>query len=480
MNVDSPRSPHIWALPWAIAGWALLCAGVGVLLGTGGWVAAAAVLGALALARLVLAGAWPMAVVWLVLVPTVGVFLDNLLGGLPFVRSKRIAFLILMGLWAWSATLQPRRVPLVPLERRMLWFLALALLSLLTALGSKPLALWAKDDASFLFDGYLMPMMAFFIARRIDWPEPRFQQLLWLLMAAAALLALTAPLETLLGITWFVPSYMLVIQTIERATGTFGTAAEFGVVMGAFFLLAAYLRLHARTTPMKTLCTLLMLLLLSAVVLSKTRAAWLGLTLALSYLYVTEPRCRPLLKTFALLGALALVAAVPFLLALRGFEERVTELSPIYNRLAGWTTALNMMINNPLTGIGFGRAAFGDVRGDYATGFGDVSGSWIREMVVPHNEFFNIAAMMGIFGIAVYLAVIGGMFRRLRTAAADLTRGDSTRIFAGHVAAIWLLWIVNACFADFGNLHYINVLVFFLSGLAVWHIDNDGRAAVGG
>jgi O-antigen ligase len=163
------------------------------------------------------------------------------------------------------------------------------------------------------------------------------------------------------------------------------------------------------------------------------------------------------------------------LLALHGFQERVTDASPAYNRIAAWGSALMMIVANPLTGMGLTRYAFGMHRGDYAFEVGDISGAWIRQLAVPHNEFLNVGVMTGLVGLVLYLRIFSAVMRSLRSEAANPAADLRSRTTSCYVGAIWVGWCVNAFFADFVNMGYVNVLLYFSAGFAEALAD-AGRA----
>ncbi|MBS0346731.1 MAG: hypothetical protein JSR69_09740 [Proteobacteria bacterium] len=455
------------SVPGGTVSWALLGGVLGGLVGAGMWLEAVIALAAVGFVLLLMAGPWMMALAWLIGVPVVGSFANNVLQVLPFVRLERLGGGLLFAMMVWQVAFRRQaRVPFSAMEKRLVAFLSVAGLSVLMVLRGKATGEWLHDDFSFYFDGYLLPMSAYLLARRLEWSESRLRLLMNLLALAAFYLATTAFLETLLAIDWFIPKNTAVIHTIERATGTFGNAAEYGVVISSLFVLCILLLTRALNPGQRLLFGGLLIWILAAAVLSKTRAAWVGLLLSVGLLYVLDRQSRPLLTLMGFTGALGVVVAVPFLLSMHGFEARLTDTGPIYNRIAGWATAVNMMLQNPLLGLHMSRYAFGINRGEYATSFGDVSGAWIRELAVPHNEFFNVGAMTGVLGFVLYLRVFSGVFGELRGIWRAPTCSDTARVFAVHVTAVWLGWLVNANFSDFANFHYINILVFFLAGTA--------------
>jgi O-antigen ligase len=480
MNQPAARVPALAPVlrGWLMnSPWALLAALFGLTVGSGAWLFAGVIVGALLALLLLISGVWWVAMAWIVLSPTFGVFFNDLLQGIPFFRADRILMLVLLGSLAFQVVFQKRRLPAwSPVEWRMAAFLLLGTVHTLVGLRDRTLSDWSKQDAALLFDGYLMPMAGFFIARRLGWDEARAVRFLWLLAAAALFLAITAPLETLLGINWFIPTYIDVIQVLRRATGTFGNAAAYGAVMGSMLLLVALLYTQVRGPEQRILLLSLLLAALGAIVLSKTRASWLGVAAGLAFVFVRDPKSRPLLTLFGIGAAIAATVALPLLLAMQGFEERVLDTAPIYNRIAGWGAAINMMLQNPLTGVGWSRYSFGMHRGEYAIDVGDVTGAWIRELTVPHNEFFNVGAMTGLVGFVLYLRVFTGMFGALRAAWSDAAQAPFTRAMAGYVGAIWLAWCINACFADFGNFDYANIIIYFTAGIVAALADTRPSA----
>ena len=439
---------------------------VGLMLGTEEWLAAAAALGLLGGVLGLMTGRWWVAMVWLAVSPTVAVFFNNLLQGIPFFRTERVLLLVLVGYFVADAAFRKRPIDTLDhAERCMLAFLGVCLAHALWSLSIKPLGPWSKEDGALFYDGYLMPMLGYFIARRLHWHGDRSRRFLWLMGGAALFLAATAPLETLLGVAWFIPKYLDVIHILKRATGTFGNAASYGAVMGSLFLLAGLLYVHARTSVQRAALGTLLIVILGAVLLSKTRAAWVGLLVALVVVYAKEPASRGLLGLLGAVGAMAGVVVLPLLLASQGFQDRALDAAPVYNRIASTAAAVSMMVQNPLTGVGFSRAAFGQNRGAYAVDVGDVSGAWIRELAVPHNEFLNVGAMTGLVGFMLYLRVFIAVFSALARNGRDGS-SDFVRSWSRWVFALWVCWCVNACFADFGNLGYINILLYFSAGIA--------------
>lgn len=172
---------------------------------------------------------------------------------------------------------------------------------------------------------------------------------------------------------------------------------------------------QANTTPMLILWRGLtggvFLLLLLALMLGQSRAAIIGVLVALvgiALLIVPVGRFR--LRYWALAGiALLLViqASVTFTVfsgtdgadnaggnsvGLSPRDERTTA-----HRLAIWNSALDMVLDHPLTGVGMNRFRLGAVRADYPI-------EKYPQLFAPHahNEFIQVATDLGVPGLLVY------------------------------------------------------------------------------
>jgi O-antigen ligase len=86
--------------------------------------------------------------------------------------------------------------------------------------------------------------------------------------------------------------------------------------------------------------------------------------------------------------------------------ERILDPGPLYNRLALWATAANMVLHNPLLGVGFGRTSFAEHAPDYLTNFGEVDASWAIGVGVPHNEFLHIGTLLALPAVLLFAALL--------------------------------------------------------------------------
>ena len=363
---------------------------------------------------------------------------------------------------AWS------KLTAIPLSRAERWigaFLGVAALAMGPAVLNRPLPVVINQDASLYVQTYLMPFATFMLARRLPWTERDLEILArWLLVAGAMLFA-TAILQVFFGVMAFVPTYLEVIHSEERATGVFNNGTEFGMVMNAFMLIALLCAVRARDAMLRAFLLLLAAAMLAGVLLSETRATWVGLAASLVFLFFADRRLRPYMVVSGALMVLVAIVALPLFLESELFYRRIGSTEPILNRLAGWATAFNMVLHNPLFGVGFERGAFGANIHEYLVGLGSVSAHWATTLAVPHNEHLNVAVLTGLVGFVLYVGVLVSMFAMLRRTYRDRPPEGLWHDATIYAAAMLTSYLVNGLFVDFGSNIYIGVLLFAWMGL---------------
>ena len=441
-----------------------------VFLGTGKWPLAAAVIGALLLGLLVMAAPFALMLAWLLGAPTVLVLADNALPDVPFLTAERGMFLVVFGLLVARALTKPRSLhPVGPVERAMGLYLLVILLSWAAHAWDRPASgLWG--DTALFFDAFLMPFGAFLIARNGDWTPQRYDLFLWLLvLGAGGYLMATGLAEEILGWTWFKSERYPTIHP-DRVSGSFSNALAYGMIVGCLQVMSLALYLRVRDPWLRAFLVLFAGGLMLCVLLSKGRAVWLAMPLVAVFLFAAHRPLRPLIGGMALLGGILGIGLVPFLLDLSVLQERLTDMSPIYDRVALWATSLNMIADRPIFGFGFGEGVFHAERGPYLTTWGDIPLRYAAYASLPHNEFLYVTVLMGAVGLVVYLNLLGRIWATLRARARR--EPDAERPWqqlAVPVQAALLIALVNALFLDLSETsNYSLVLLFFLVGLVAY------------
>ena len=422
----------------------------------GGWKEVAAIGGAFVGLAIVTSGRYILALVWMVGAPTLFVFPDRFLNAIPAATSGRLLFVTIMGLLILGRVF--KRLPPVRIHRvewLMFAFLGIAGVSLMTVLPRESFDM-ARINIAMYLQGYMMPLMAFYIARRIDWS------------VAGVFLACVATLQQFFDVTFFNPRHLQVINE-GRASGTLGSSHEFGATLTALAIVSLYQALHLRNRTPAQIALFIFATgaILFGLLLTKTRGPWLGCLVGLVFVFVCDPRSRRFLGLAGILGTLLGIVLVPIFVDPDLWSSRIYELSPIYNRLTALATSVKAIVHNPLLGMGFTDNAFDYAKQHYLSDFGPVSSIWARNVGVPHNEFLNIGLLTGATGLVVYLLLLTTAHRTLRAQARDETASGHAPSFAVYANAILLVYVFNALFIDFSLSSYFPILVFFLIGTAV-------------
>lgn len=455
--------------------WFIIALLFSFFLSQGSWIPAIAILGGILFVAALTAGLYPMAILLLVGPATFFVFLNSYLNAIPFATMERIIFLTLLSLTLIKICLkQGNRTKLVPVEILMMFFLSYTLISLITTFEDKALFTWLSKDVSLYFQGYFMPMATFMIIRRLPWSEEKIELLFKFVIAAGAFLGLTSILQLFLGLSIFIPDYMtLGLHTQERALGTFTNASEYGLVLSVFILIGIFMYTRTKDLMLKILLMSCLALMAVGLILSKTRAPWLGALLSLAFIFLYDKRVRPLLITSTGCATLIGIIIAPFVLDLDSFSTRVLEITPILNRLAVWIAALNMMAQNPILGIGFGKDSFKNIISDYAVNIGPISGNWASKISEPHNELLFIASHTGILGAIIYFFIFLHIFKILRAIHKSPSSAKFEKDISLYMGAVFICFFSNALLVDIGIFNYSFLLMYFLFGIASIFYANE-------
>lgn len=148
-------------------------------------------------------------------------------------------------------------------------------------------------------------------------------------------------------------------------------------------------------------------LLLAGVRVTFSRGGLLGLLVAL-FLTLRERIRRPAARwAFYLFGGLIAAALVHLTFQERGTPfTQVTLEQNVAGRLAAWKAGARMMLDKPLTGVGYGY--FADRFKDYAPPDTDVY------YLTAHNSFVLVAGEMGLPGLLFFGGLLLVSFRSLR------------------------------------------------------------------
>ena len=417
--------------------------------------------GALALAWLVIARPRQAVALWMFAGPTLAGMISALFPGNAVALTPDRAIGLGLGLLALVGMLAGRGKPLDLIERLWLGFGGVCLVSLLMTGGSPQFFGGMRADLTFLVLGYGLPAAGYFVSRRLAGDEPGARALLWSIALVGVVLALTGVLQVGASTTVF-QSDRYLATTKDRAVGTVSSPGEYGLMLIAGICATTVLTLRMGGIARATTGAVLGLMLV-ALVLCKTRV-FLGCGMAAAVVLGWRI---PALRRGLLIGGGAILAivvvAVPFLVDMAALERRMTELGPLYNRIALSSTAANAVVHNPIVGVGFGRNSFLLNKADYLTSMLGVPTYWAMSNVgVPHCEVLHLLFMVGLVGTIPWLMI---WCHSLKKAHATPRDGSLESDLAAVALACMASFLLTGLTLDTGMMYLSSLQMWVLLGV---------------
>ncbi len=179
-------------------------------------------------------------------------------------------------------------------------------------------------------------------------------------------------------------------------------------------------------------------------------------------------------RTLAGFGICVVVlASVVFTIVFVGGDKVVTRVEKIrdevepaegrVNRAAIWTSTIELIKKNPISGVGFGGYATA------ITGFDPSAGQFSLQQA--HNEYLEILANGGIVGFALFAAF--GVIVAMRISR-NLRSGDRLTRSGSFGAAIGIFGVLIHSFVDFGLHTMVNALIFVVL-IVLATVDDPSR-----
>jgi O-antigen ligase len=444
--------------------WGGVCALFALLVGSGNAMLAAAYVCLMLMVLLVLTGPGVIAALWLMGSPTVFPIGDQVISSLPFITLDRVMFVTVTGLIVLGAIFEKRgQRAFMGIEKIIVMFLAYTLINLCVSTTSDTV----RQDIWFYLQ-YAMPMLMFFSARRINWDERGIRLLLACLTLTGVVVALLGLAQKLLGISFLTPNVHVTAGHEDRASGMFSNAHTYIATLFILLTLTVFQLGMYRDAAVRFVLLSAMGVMAIAMVLGETRAPWGGAGLGLFIIMCKDPKVRPFLFTSGVVAAIGgAVFAFLMLDEIGSFMQRVTDLDTLAGRLATWATAVNMIVHNPVFGVGFGADAFELHKPEYITGIGSLPQQAALYLSVPHDEYLHVTVLLGLTGLTLFLCILFGVVRLMFNMHADDKNTPLQRRLCLYAGATIVGLMFNSLFSDTYVQNYFWLLAYFLAGLAV-------------
>lgn len=247
-------------------------------------------------------------------------------------------------------------------------------------------------------------------------------------------------------------------RSMEGMKQSYATLINPNILAGYLILIipiVSSLLFYAPKGSKKALLAFSFITMVICLILTRSRAGWLALVGAMSFLVIIEKRKR---LTIGL--ALVLIVAASILMpSVRTRLVTIFDLNSLVNeeRIYGVKSALQMIKDHPLTGIGINTFYY--VYPQYQLPEAK------QHLPHAHNIFLQIGAEMGLFGVVIFLWLLIRVFKIgweiLRKAKDDYLRALTIGLLASLIA-----FLINQEF-DFMWLTH-NLFVFFWILLAMF------------
>mgnify|MGYP000097226163 CR=1 FL=1 len=442
--------------------WGSICILFSFFIASGNIVLSILILIAVLFFLAILYGPQFFAVFWLIGSPTIFGFPNQLLRPLPFVTMERLLLAALAAIVLLRMVfVKGRHLSLSSLELLILLFLSYALMSLVFHVEPGEL-----NKSGWFFFQYAMPMMTFIISRRIEWSDRAVRRLLLILSMAGVFLAVVGIFQGVFGVEIFIINYQTISSGhIGRAHGTFSNAHAYSATLCVFLILTLCQFNMYRDSLVRFALIFAILLMAFGMFLGQTRAPWLGGGVALGIIFILDRKVRPLLVVGGV-TAFFVGGGVFFLMTdLESIVNRITDLGTISGRLAVWATAVNMIVHNPIFGVGFGADSFLLNKPEYITGIGSISVQRAVYLGVPHNEYLHVAVLLGFTGLLLFMTILAKVFKLLFGIYRNSEYSHMNRQLSLYLGAIFVGLLINSLFSDTYMHDYYWTATYFFAGL---------------
>jgi O-antigen ligase len=305
----------------------------------------------------------------------------------------------------------------------------------------------------FLFDMWVMPLIAYFAAKNLVTDRRKLHTTLNVLLIVGVYSALYELYElqtsNVLFTTGEIGTQFYRGTSLRIVRGLYGTTLVFGLLFNWLLPIAVYYFLKAPTRGRKWLYGLAIGLMLVGDLFTYKRTTWVALVVSFLVMQWFSPRLRKFFVALVLLVTVVLA----FTWSSVGQSELVTERaadeeewSSFNGRIERWSAGLDLWLQKPLFGHGFRMY------------------DKLAERIHVENDYLNILVSSGLAGFAPYMAfylfVLGDsikVYRQIGTNEELFVDRDMYVAFWGSYST----YFVTAMASSGNDSHTMANVVFF-------------------
>jgi putative inorganic carbon (HCO3(-)) transporter len=253
-----------------------------------------------------------------------------------------------------------------------------------------PFSTWPGGSVKVFSDVYVKIILIFALMVSTLTTAKRLKQTTWLLITASGYIAFRAVLDYARGVN---------LTEGDRVRGALGGFFEnpndLALNLVTFLAPTLLIVLYERRASKRLFASLLAVLMVGAIVCTKSRSGFLGLAAMLAVIAYYAMRARPGLM---MAGVFALVLTIPALPS--SFWNRMNSIVEASEDPTGSREArikimekgLQVFAENPLTGVGAGQFQ----------NYDDGNSSGADKWRVTHNVWLQVATELGVFGLVIF------------------------------------------------------------------------------
>lgn len=372
----------------------------------------------------------------------------------PALKPLRIAFLT-AGLAAasllWERWRDRKPVGLTP--EIVICFALLA-----WACMTVPLSYWPGGSVATLTDAYIKAVIVFWLLANVIATERR------LALFRIVLMLCSVPLAVMAVKNYSSASFISDADVVARITGYGqGLSAnlnDLALMLNLLLPLSIARLLSATTTLVRVLCAAVIVISVIAVIVTFSRAGFLGLATICAVYFLRMIRRRGADRVWALAVFFAVLLAFPLVPA--NYVERVATITNVESDPTGssqdrWrdtVAAAQSVGEHPILGAGIGMDIFAlnQIRGE----------KWVQ----VHNVYLEYAVDLGVPGATLFLLLFYGVFKGVRSSRKRLAQLPAHRDLFLLVESLETSLIVFAISGFFYPIAY-GLFFYFIGGLAL-------------
>jgi putative inorganic carbon (hco3(-)) transporter len=373
----------------------------------------------------------------------------------------------IIGLTAMVLLNSKRREPLTRMTPELLGVIGLALVILITI----PTSFWPTGSLSVFTDIYIKVALVFMLMVNTVTSPRRIERICWVIVLAFGYVSFRAWMDYARGVNLVEGG-----RVAGAAGGFFENPNDLALNLAAFLPLAMTYVKRPGPTFKRMTSAVIVVLMVGAIIFTKSRSGLLGAVAMFGvYLLVTRS-LKPSVILGLVVAGLLVVPVMP-----QSFWDRMASITDSEKDTTGsreerrllMEQAWTIFLENPITGIGAGQFQNYGPPGQ------------AKKWRVTHNAYLQVAAEIGIFGLALFLFIVWRGFnaawwtrrhlswiyrRRSRKKPVaepeDGLTADERYFLQTHAAAMVACMVGWAVCAFFASVAF-NWTLYYLLGLSV-------------